>query len=190
MSGAGTGGRGPLSPTDLKRLHRTWRRSVDLRLGLILDGVQNPYNVGSLLRSAAAYHVEALWLVPPAPDPSHSGVAKTALGSHKLVSWHRAESGPEAVAAARAQGFTTVAIELTADAEPLFAVELGPAVCFVLGHEDRGVHRETLAAVDRVAFLPQLGKVGSLNVSQAGTVALYEALRQAAPGRPSASPPA
>ena len=88
------------------------RGTVDLRLGLILDGVQNPYNVGSLLRSAAAYHTESVWLVPPAPDPSHSGVAKTALGSHKLVAWHRADTGPDAVA-----GFRQVLSGLLAEQE-------------------------------------------------------------------------
>ena len=180
MTGSGAGTTGPLSPTELKRLHRTWRRQTDLRLALILDGVQNPYNVGSLLRSAAAYNAEMVWLVPPTPGPEHPGVAKTALGSHRLVSCQPAATGTEAVAAARAAGFAPVAIELTGQALPLFTVALGPAVCFVLGHEDRGVQRDTLTQVDHVAFLPQLGKVGSLNVSQAGTVALYEALRQSA----------
>ncbi len=176
---SGQRGHDPLSPTDLKRLHRGWRRSTDLRLALVLDGVQNPYNVGSLLRSAAAYNAETVWLVAPTPDPDHPGVAKTALGCHRLLQCRRAPTGPDAVRAAQASGFTTVAIELTAEAAPLFGVELSSSVCFVLGHEDRGVQRETLAAVDHVAFLPQLGKVGSLNVAQAGTVALYEALRQA-----------
>jgi len=47
-----------LSPTELKRLHRDWRRRTELSLGLVLDGVQNPFNVGSLFRSAAAYRVD------------------------------------------------------------------------------------------------------------------------------------
>lgn len=185
-SGGGTSGRsgvggsgGTLSPTELKRLHRGWRRSTELRLALILDGVQNPYNVGSLLRSAAAYNAEVLWLAAPTPGPEQPAVAKTALGTQRLVRCEPVATGVEAVAAARAAGFTTVAVELTGQAAPLFTVELGSAVCFVLGHEDRGVQRATLAQVDQVAYLPQLGKVGSLNVSQAGTVALYEALRQA-----------
>lgn len=168
-----------LGPTELKRLHRGWRRRTDLRLSLILDGPQNPYNVGSLVRSAAAYTVETVWAVPPTPGRGHKGVAKTAMGTDRYLDWIDAESGPAAVAAASAAGFTTVAIELTAAAEPLFEIEVGPAVCLVLGHEDRGVHRDTLAVVDRVGYLPQLGKVGSLNVAQAGTAALYEVARQA-----------
>ncbi len=177
-AGAETGPK-PLSPTDLKRLHRRWRRSTDLRLALILDGVQKPYNVGALLRSAAAYNVETIWTVPPAPDLAHPSVARTALGSDKFVQHRPAESSSDALYQASSEGFVTVAIELTADARPLHTLDAGTALCLVLGHEDRGVHSTTLAHVDHVAFLPQLGKVGSLNVAHAGTAALYEVARQA-----------
>lgn len=168
----------PLSPTELKRLHREWRRRTDLRLGLILDGVQNPYNIGSILRSAAAYRAETVWLAPPTIPVTHNKVAKTALGCERLVETVATESTAEALTAAAAAGFVTVAIELTAEAQPLFEIDLGDAVCLVLGHEERGVHKETLAAVDHVGFLPQLGKVGSLNVAQAATAALFETARQ------------
>ena len=186
MSGQGPRSGRPLGPTDLKRLHRDWRRRVDLRLALILDGVQNPYNLGSILRTAAAYRLERMWLVAPTAGIDHPKVAKTALGSDRLVTVEtlaESVSGAEAVEAARTAGFTTVAVELTDTATPLFELDLGPTVCLVVGHEERGVHRDTLAAVDHIGYLPQLGKVGSLNVAQATTVALYETMRQAVGGR-------
>lgn len=172
----------PLGPTELKRLHRDWRRRSDLRLSMILDGVQNPYNIGSILRSAAAYRLETIWLAPPTLPVTHAKVAKTALGCERLVQTRATESAEEALVLAREAGFTTVAIELTATAVPLFELDLGPAVCLVMGHEERGVHRDTLAAVDHIGFLPQLGKVGSLNVAQAATVAIYETVRQSFTG--------
>ncbi len=168
----------PLTPTELKRLHRDRRRNTDLRIALILDGVQKPFNVGALLRSAAAYKAETMWFVPPSATPLQPKVAKTALGCDRLLTWAEVATGVEAVAAAKAAGFVTVAIELTSSAQPLFELDLGPAVCLVLGHEERGVKKETLAVVDHIGYLPQLGKVGSLNVAQAGTVALYETARQ------------
>ncbi len=169
----------PLGPTELKRLHRDWRRKTELRMSMILDGVQNPYNIGSILRSAAAYRLETVWLVPPTQPVTHPKVAKTALGCERLVETQAVDSAADALELATAAGFTTVAIELTATAKPLFDLDLGDAVCLVLGHEERGVHKDTLAAVDHVGFLPQLGKVGSLNVAQAATTAIYETARQA-----------
>lgn len=170
----------PLSPTELKRLHRQWRRDTELRLALLLDGVQKPFNVGALLRSAAAYNVETIWRAAPTPAFSSSGVAKTALGSDRFVTEVEVESGPAGVAAAQAAGFTVIAVELTGEATPIHTLQLpsSGAVCLVLGHEDRGVHITTLTAADHVAFIPQLGKIGSLNVAHAGTVALYEITRQ------------
>lgn len=168
----------PLGPTDLKRLHRDWRRKTDLRMSIILDGVQNPYNIGSILRSAAAYRLETVWLAPPTQPVTHAKVAKTALGCERLVETRETESATAAIAEASAAGFTTVAVELTPDAAPMFEIELGNAVCLIVGHEERGVHKDTLAVVDHVAFLPQLGKVGSLNVAQAATAAMYETARQ------------
>lgn len=173
-----SGRAGPLSPTDLKRLHRDWRRRSHQNLGVILDGVQNPYNLGAVLRSAAAYRVDRIWLVPPTISPSHPKVAKTALGCERLVVIEDAADGPTAVAAARALGMTVVALELTAGARPLWELPLGGDVCLVAGHEERGVHRAVLAEVDHVGFLPQRGKVGSLNVAHSVTGGLYEVTRQ------------
>lgn len=167
-----------LSPTELKRLHRDWRRRSDGRLAIILDGVQNPYNVGSIIRSAAAYRAEQLWYTENSLPPTHAKVAKTALGCDRFVDFHAVGEATEAVAAAAAEGYTTVAIELTTTAKPLFDLDLSGDICLVMGHEDRGVKKETLAAVDEAGYLPLIGKVGSLNVAQATTGALYEVMRQ------------
>ena len=72
-----------------------------------------------------------------------------------------------------------VAVELADDAVALHEIALGPATCLVVGHEDRGCAPATLAACDAVAYLPLLGKVGSLNVATAAAVACYEVRRQA-----------
>ncbi len=183
-----TGPAAPLSPTDLKRLHREWRRRSDQSIGLILDGVQNPYNLGAILRSAAAYRVERIWMAPPSVPTSHPKVAKTALGCERLVTVEQVDDGPAAVAAARAAGMTTVALELAGPAAPLWELPLGGDVCLVVGHEERGVHRSMLAVVDHIGFLPQRGKVGSLNVAHSVTGGLYEVTRQgwAPPGGPDA----
>jgi tRNA (guanosine-2'-O-)-methyltransferase len=69
-------------------------------------------------------------------------------------------------------------VELADVARPMHEVDLGAAVCLVVGHEDRGLTPSTIAACDVIAYLPLAGRVGSLNVATATAVALYEARRQ------------
>lgn len=168
----------PLDPTGLKRLHREWRRDVKGRLALLLDSVQSPFNVGAVLRTAAAYRVDHVWLAGATPSPTSAGVRKTALGTDRYLAITSIERGIDAVDAARAEGFSIVGIELADGAHPMHDLEVGDAACLVVGNEDHGISAAVLRACDEVAFLPQLGKVGSLNVATAASIALYEARRQ------------
>jgi len=170
--------RKPLDPTGLKRLHRTWRRQTEGRVALILDGVANPFNLGTIARHAAAYKVEHAWLVGSEEAFGHPRFHKTAMGTERLVPWHFVPTPAEALREARAAGFRVVGIELNAAAEPLFATDLADGVALVLGHEERGLSRAMLDGCDAFAFVPQVGKVGSLNVAAATAIALYEARRQ------------
>ncbi len=169
----------PLSPTDLKRLHRDWRRRTDRRLALLLEDVQQPFNLGAIARTAAAYRVDHLWLVgAAAAEFGNAKVNKTALGTQRYLTWTGCEDVGAAVAAIRAAGYHLVGIELADAAQPLFTCALGPATCLAVGHEDRGLSARALAACDEIAYLPLAGKVGSLNVATATAIALYEARRQ------------
>lgn len=167
-----------LDGTGLKRLHRGWRRRTQGRVALLLDGVQSPYNVGTILRLAAAYRVDHLWLAGASAAPGEPGVGKTALGTERYLTWSVVEGAADAAEAARAQGYRVVGIELADGATPLHELVLGEAVCLALGHEDHGLSAAGLAACDDVAFLPQLGRVGSLNVGTAAAICLYETRRQ------------
>ena len=68
----GTGGGPPrqLRSTDVTRLNREWRRRTEGRLALLLDSVGQPFNVGSIIRTAAAFGVESVWLCGNTPDLS------------------------------------------------------------------------------------------------------------------------
>lgn len=169
----------PLGSTELKRLHREWRRRTPGRVGLLLDSVQTPFNVGAIVRSAAAWRVDDLWLVGATPDASHAKVQKTAMGTDRFLDVHRHDDPAGAADAVGAAGYRLVAVELAAGAQPLHTVDLTGDVCLAIGHEDRGVSRTLLERADLVCFIPQLGRVGSLNVATAAAVALYEVRRQA-----------
>jgi tRNA (guanosine-2'-O-)-methyltransferase len=145
---------------------------------MLLDGVMTPVNVGSIVRLAAAYRVEQLLLAGATAPVDHPGARKTALGTERYVDVRTFSTASEAMASARADGFGIVGVELAAGALPLWELALPSAVCLAVGHEDHGLSALCLAGCDAVAYLPLVGKVGSLNVATAAAIALYEARRQ------------
>lgn len=167
-----------LRPTDVKRLNRLWRRRTEGRLALIAESVTQPFNLGSILRTAAVFGVEAAWLAGNTADPSHPQVGKTALGSEKKMRLERTRTGAEAARAAREAGFRVVALELAEGAMALHEAPLEGDVCIALGAEDHGCSPALLAAADAAAYIPQVGRVGSLNVAVAASIALAEARRR------------
>lgn len=167
-----------LDPTGLKRLHRSWRRRAAAPVALILDHVQSPFNVGSILRTAAAFRVDHLWLVGDTAAPTNAKTAKTALGSQRFVEWTWLDTATDAASAAREDGYRVVGLELTDDAVPLPKLVVDGPVCLVIGHEDRGLPAATLTACDGITYIPQLGRIGSLNVATATAIALYELRRR------------
>jgi tRNA (guanosine-2'-O-)-methyltransferase len=167
-----------LGQTDLKRLHREWAKRSTGRVALLLDGVMSPFNVGGIVRTAAAFRVEHLYLSSGATSPGSAKVGKTAMGTERYLSWSNFERGADAADAAREDGYSVVGLELADHAVPLFQLSVGPDVCLAIGHEDHGLTAGTLAACDAVAFIPQLGRVGSLNVATAAAIAVFELRRR------------
>ena len=167
-----------LGPTEVKRLNREWRHKTEGRIALLLDSVQTPYNVGAIVRTAAAERVEHLYLAGASTAPSHPASRKVSLWTERYVVWSSHADVNEAIDAVKDAGYRLVGLELAEGAVPLHEAVLGTDVCIAIGHEDRGLSPKTLAACDELVYIPQLGKVGSLNVAHAAAIAIYEARRR------------
>ena len=167
-----------LRPTDVKRLNRAWRRGTQARIALLLDSVTQPFNVGSIVRTAAAFGVEHIWLCGNTAPLDHPSVRKTALGTERFLSAEREPSAAAAAKAAAASGLRVIAIELADGAVPLYEAPVGGNVCLAIGNEDHGCSPALLAACDAAAYIPQVGRVGSLNVAVAAAIALADARRR------------
>ena len=84
------------------------------------------------------------------------------MGTERYLTVDTVPRTADAIEAAREEGYAVVGVELADAARPMHEVDLGNAVCLVVGHEDRGLAASTIAACDVVAYLPLAGRVGSL----------------------------
>jgi tRNA (guanosine-2'-O-)-methyltransferase len=167
-----------LGQTEVKRLNRTWRRQTQARVCLLLESVSQPFNLGSIIRTAAAFGVDHIWLCGEAADPMHPSARKTALGTSRFLTFEQVASPAQAAAQIRSEQLRLVAVELAEGAVPLHEASVSGDVCLAFGHEDRGCTAALLAVADQVAYIPQVGRVGSLNVAAAAAIALAEARRR------------
>ena len=144
---------------------------------LVLDQVQDPHNLGALLRTADAAGVDAV-IVPADRAASLTPAArKAAAGAADLVPLFQVTNLARTLKGLQARGIWLHGLAGEAP-QPLYAADLTGAVAVVLGAEGSGLRRRTRDICDGLWHLPMAGTVDSLNVSATGAVALYEAVRQ------------
>jgi 23S rRNA (guanosine2251-2'-O)-methyltransferase len=148
-----------------------------LRL-LVLDGVEDPRNLGACLRTADAAGVDAVVVPKDHSAKLTAAAAKTATGAAETVPLYRAPNLARALTWLKEAGVWVVGADSGAP-QPLYEAKLSPPVAMVLGGEGRGVRRLTRDLCDELVHIPMVGSVESLNVSVATGIVLFELLRQA-----------
>lgn len=142
-------------------------------LVLVLDAVQDPGNLGTMIRSAEAFAATGVIVLPGTVDPWNPKVVRSAAGSSfRLPIVHAAWT--EASTALRSSGFKLLAAD--SSGRPLSGPTQG-RVALVLGNEGSGVSREVMRGVDAVVGIPTPGRAESLNVTAAAAILLYELSR-------------
>jgi 23S rRNA (guanosine2251-2'-O)-methyltransferase len=144
---------------------------------LVLDGVQDPHNLGACLRSAAAAGVTAVVIPKDKAVQVNATVRKTSAGAADRVPVVVVTNLARSLAALKDAGvwFVGLAGEAT---QSLYAVDLKGPIGIVMGGEGEGMRRLTREHCDWIAKIPMQGDVESLNVSVATGIALFEARRQ------------
>jgi TrmH family RNA methyltransferase len=146
-------------------------------LALVLVGVGDPGNAGTLLRSAEAAGAGAVLLCDDSVDPFGPKCVRSSAGSVFRLAVVRACAWDEAAAALAAAGIPTVAT-LARGAPAYDRADLAGPVALVLGSEAHGLPAGIAGGADTAVTIPMAGRAESLNVAMAGTVLCFEAARQ------------
>jgi 23S rRNA (guanosine2251-2'-O)-methyltransferase len=144
---------------------------------VVLDGVEDPHNLGAILRTADAAGVDGV-VIQSRRAASRGGIAaKASAGALAHVRIAEVVNIARAVEELKEAGVWTVGLASDAP-DPYDAIDLTLPTALILGAEGTGVRRLVRERCDRLASIPMRGHVGSLNVSVAGGVVLFEAVRQ------------
>jgi len=140
----------------------------------VLDGIADAANVGAILRSAAALHIDAILLSPSCCDPLHRRAVRVSMGTVFQIPWARLDQNWPAHL--RSLGIKTAALALTdrsvsVDDPRLAAVE---RLALVLGSEGDGLSPAVMESCDYTVKIPMSHGVDSLNVAAAAAVAFWE----------------
>lgn len=149
--------------------------STDWNLTIVAEGIQDPGNAGTLLRVAVAMGVNRLFLSPDSVSPVHPKMLRSTAGQ-----WFRSPpqvaSLEELIPFAKKMGARVLVADM--QGEPIWSFDLTVPTMFIVGNEGSGVRIATKRLADAICTVPMAGGVESLNVATAGTIILYETMRQ------------
>ncbi len=154
------------------------RQTGPASLVLVLDSIQDPQNFGTLLRSAEAVGVTAVVMLDRRQVEVTPAVVNASAGAVEHLQICLANNLPRAIGELQEAGLWVYALQAEPGATLHTEADLRGPIGLVVGSEGQGVGRLVRERCDGAIALPMRGQVESLNASVAGSIALYEALRQ------------
>jgi TrmH family RNA methyltransferase len=152
---------------------------ADSRFALLLEDIQDPGNLGSMLRSAAAAGCDAVFLSQGCADAWSPKVLRAAMGGHFAL---RIYERQDLLSAAKEFHGALLATSLQAT-RGLYQCDLRGSVAFMVGNEGAGLSSELSGCATQTITIPMPGRVESLNAAAATAVCLFEVVRQRVTGR-------
>lgn len=167
----------------VKRLQKTFLNEVindtscESRPLIFLDQVTDPQNIGSILRSAAVFGIQALVMTEKHSPEITPVIAKAASGALEEVPLIRVANLVQSIIFLKKHGYWVIGLDEKSDRK-LSDVNLQGKFAFVIGSEGSGMRRLTRESCDFIAKVPGFTEFTTLNAAQAATVVMYETCRQ------------
>lgn len=145
---------------------------------LVLDGVIDTYNIGSMFRLADSIAAEKLYICGEAEYPPNSRIHKAAVGTEEWVKWEKVKNVLQVLQVLKEKGVQIVAVEQSGQSIPfsLLSTRLEFPVAIIVGNETTGISKEVLDLADYVLEIPMFGVNKSLNVWGSAAIVAYKAI--------------
>jgi len=162
---------------DLDYLLETSQLRTDLPLYIILDGIEDPHNLGAVLRTADAAGAHGVIIPQRRAVGLTAAVSRTSAGAVEYIPVARVRNIPQSIRHLQQVGVWTIGIDMAGD-ESYTQADYRQPVALAIGAEGKGLSRLVKERCDQIVSIPMKGHVASLNASVAGALAMYEAVRQ------------
>ena len=169
-----------ISPIEFVPLERMIEKTMEKDtppLFLLLDQITDTRNLGAIIRSASATGVDGIILPQTGSARINSDTIKTSAGAIFSVPLAKVEHLKDAIYQLQTCDIKTVGMSEKAK-NTVYQEKISGPLALVMGSEEKGITKSTLAILDKTVKLPMLGNISSLNVSVACGTVLYEVVRQ------------
>ena len=169
-----------ISPIDFVPLETMIEKAMEKDtppLFLLLDQITDTRNLGAIIRSASATGVDGIILPQTGSARINSDTIKTSAGAIFSVPLAKVDHLKDAIYQLQACDIVTVGMSEKAE-NTVYQENISGPLALVMGSEEKGITKSTLAILDKTVKLPMLGTISSLNVSVACGTVLYEVVRQ------------
>lgn len=167
----------PKTYISLERLIGDAKENTPTPLFVMLDGLEDPHNLGAILRTADAAGVNGVIIPERRSVQLTDTVAKVSVGAIEYVPVARVGNLNNAIKMLKDEGFWVIGVDGEGKT-PYTSIDYKPPTTIVIGGEGKGVSRLVKENCHEVVRIPMLGQISSLNASVAAAVIMYEAVRQ------------
>ena len=144
---------------------------------ILTDGVEDPHNMGAIIRTAECVGATAVLIPKRHNAPINATVAKTSAGAVEQIPLVQVGNVTQTIKQLQNQGFWVLGAHMEGD-RTLYEADLTIPTVLVIGNEGKGISRVVKEACDFLVTIPMYGNLNSLNASVAAAILMYEAVRQ------------